>query len=64
MSVGKCPDCQGKVSDRAEQCPHCGAPLHAESGKTFMTRNRGCADLLIWPLVAFVVLALLWLLAA
>ena len=27
MSIGKCPECSGKVSSYAQQCIHCGYPL-------------------------------------
>lgn len=27
MAIISCPECQGKVSDRAPACPHCGNPL-------------------------------------
>ena len=27
VKLTACPDCGGKVSKRASQCPHCGAPL-------------------------------------
>lgn len=29
MGVGRCSDCGGTVSDRADRCPHCGNPLVA-----------------------------------
>jgi hypothetical protein len=29
MSVTSCPDCNGKVSDSAMACPHCGKPVKA-----------------------------------
>lgn len=27
MALSKCPECGGKVSDKAKQCPHCGCPI-------------------------------------
>lgn len=27
MALISCPECNGKVSDRAKSCPHCGYPL-------------------------------------
>ena len=29
MALIKCVECSGKVSDRAESCPHCGCPVEA-----------------------------------
>lgn len=29
MSILSCPDCNGKVSDTAKACPHCGKPVNA-----------------------------------
>lgn len=31
MALIKCQDCGGDVSTRATSCPHCGAPIHAET---------------------------------
>jgi len=30
MALIECPECKGQVSDKAEACPHCGAPVEAE----------------------------------
>ena len=30
MSLISCPDCGGQISRRAQTCPHCGRPLHAQ----------------------------------
>jgi len=27
MALIECPECKGQVSDKAEACPHCGAPV-------------------------------------
>lgn len=34
MPTIKCPDCSGIVSDRADKCPHCGAPTKEKTGPT------------------------------
>jgi len=62
----KCPDCQKDVSKLAQSCPGCGRPLRVSkpahqddkpirvitSEDSFMTRSRGCADLIIYgPLI-------------
>ena len=28
MALIKCPECEGKVSDQAMACPHCGCPIY------------------------------------
>jgi len=32
MTLIACPDCSGRVSDRAVACPHCGFPVREEAG--------------------------------
>ncbi|TXH43745.1 MAG: hypothetical protein E6Q97_33660 [Desulfurellales bacterium] len=32
MAIKNCSECNGKVSDQAEKCPHCGATLIKKSG--------------------------------
>ena len=32
MALIQCPECTGKVSDRARACPHCGFPVRDERG--------------------------------
>ena len=39
MSVRACRDCGGKVSTKAEKCPHCGTPRPALSKGCFATQN-------------------------
>lgn len=34
MTLMNCPDCQGKLSDKAFTCPHCGFPLVQQKGKS------------------------------
>jgi hypothetical protein len=29
MAIIQCPECKGKVFDKARSCPHCGCPAHA-----------------------------------
>lgn len=38
----ECPECQGKVSDRAETCPHCGYPLSIAT--TFRAKPQARAE--------------------
>ena len=62
----KCPDCQKDVSKLAQSCPGCGRPFRVSkpahqddkpirvitTEDSFMTRSRGCADLIIYgPLI-------------
>jgi len=50
----ECPDCGGTVSTEAASCPHCGYPMKQRpnrvhtSNDSMLTRQRGCADLLIY----------------
>lgn len=32
MALIECPECRGKVSDRAFACPHCGCPVESNGG--------------------------------
>lgn len=34
MSLIKCPECSNDISDKANNCPHCGYPLREKYGKT------------------------------
>lgn len=66
MALIKCTECDREVSDKASSCPGCGSPIAATPETTkpvrvktsednFMTRSRGCADVL---LILFVILIL------
>ena len=37
-----CPVCNGKVSNAAKACPHCGHPL--DNRQTVLSRTKGCFD--------------------
>lgn len=34
MALIECPECAGRVSDRAAACPHCGFPVREQRGET------------------------------
>ncbi|WPL14109.1 MULTISPECIES: zinc ribbon domain-containing protein [Thiorhodovibrio] len=34
MALIQCPECEGKVSDQAPVCPHCGFPLRSDTGSS------------------------------
>ena len=67
MPTVKCPDCGGQVSTRAEVCPHCGRPIAALPGgrrvrtaeDSFLTRSRGCGDLVLYGAAILLLLFLL-----
>ena len=70
MALVTCADCSREVSERAQACPHCGAPIAARSEASQrvrtaednpLTRSRGCGDIVLFLLILPVVLALLWL---
>jgi len=71
MPLIRCDDCEREVSDQASACPQCGRPItittRGERVRTAednaLTRNRGCADMILWPFMVVVILALLWLAA-
>ena len=69
-----CPDCGKEVSEAAPACPHCGRPMTPATGTpraepvrvktsedSALTRSRGCADLIIWPILLVVLLLMLLL---
>jgi len=41
VALIKCPDCGKDVSSSAPNCPHCGRPMAAFSGKAVQTRRKG-----------------------
>lgn len=53
MALTPCRECGGQVSTEAAFCPHCGAAqkVASQPGENFFNRNRGCGDLLIWPVL-------------
>lgn len=65
MAVIKCGECEGKVSDKAGSCPHCGAPVRAQpvvaakeppkkKGRLRYYAELVGAGLLAFPVVLFV----------
>lgn len=65
MALIKCSECGNEVSDKAASCPKCGNPVAATSEKpervrtaedSALTRNRGCADLLVLGPIVLIVL--------
>ena len=42
MALMKCPECDGKVSDQAYTCPHCGFPIeeYLENAESFSERKK------------------------
>ena len=63
MPLITCPDCEKRVSVAAAACPDCGRPMQP-SGDSVFTRNRGCGDLIIWPLLAVALAFVIWLVFA
>ncbi len=41
MALTTCPECSGKVSDRAYSCPHCGYPLRDETSVPRRVKSPG-----------------------
>jgi uncharacterized membrane protein YvbJ len=65
MSLITCEDCGKSVSDQAPACPHCGRPMGAQRVQTsedsFLTRSRGCGDLVLYGGAILIIVALLGL---
>lgn len=40
MAIISCPECEGKVSDKALSCPHCGFPIQQNISPPTTTRSR------------------------
>ena len=78
MALINCSECEGKVSDKAAACPHCGNPIrtpqpdqpHAAPPQAapprvktpddnYLTRNRGCGDLVLYGGLLFILLVLI-----
>ena len=70
----RCNDCGHEVSKRADKCPHCGAPVDNELSQNerrkptvvynprqdrFLTRNRGCFEIVFWLFLGIMLLAIL-----
>jgi len=67
MPLISCPECGRDVSEQAADCPQCGHPIAKgarqrvrTSEDSFLTRSRGCADLIIWPVIGLILLFLLF----
>lgn len=59
MAMTTCKECGNEVSDQAETCPHCGAPLKAGKKKAKRNkRGRGCASVFLGIILLGV--ALIW----
>lgn len=50
MATRKCKDCGNQVSNRAKQCPHCGAPVR---------RKTGCLGAIVILFLVFVVIGII-----
>lgn len=75
MAVQPCRECGQTVSTEATSCPHCGAPAPAgapggaptppapqrvqTTENSFLTRSRGCGDIVIFgPILLILLVAL------
>lgn len=73
-NLTNCKDCGREISKRADKCPHCGAPTEIVSQEgekekpitvynpqqdRFLTRNRGCLEILVWIIFGIVILFLI-----
>ena len=56
MALFECPECSGKVSDKATQCPHCGCPIekpHKQSKTCPECGQEVDASVMVCPNCAF-----------
>ena len=44
MALIQCPECEGKVSDQAPVCPHCGFPLSSSHGSPAAATTAAAAQ--------------------
>jgi hypothetical protein len=64
MAIINCPECNNKVSDKAESCPNCAFPINRKTNLNKAPENReGCfletlniGCLLIFIFIAFIVI--------
>ena len=43
MAIINCPECNNKVSDKAESCPNCAFPINKKTNTNKATENKeGC----------------------
>tara|TARA_R110002096_G_scaffold387642_1_gene581849 strand:+ start:114 stop:335 length:222 start_codon:yes stop_codon:yes gene_type:complete len=64
MAIINCPECNNKVSDKAESCPNCAFPINqkptinkvteSKEGCFLQTLNTGC--IIIFMIIAFIVI--------
>jgi len=64
MAIINCPECNNKVSDKAESCPNCAFPLNRitntikapenKEGCFLQTLNTGC--MIIFAIIAIIVI--------
>ena len=69
MAMISCKECGKDVSDKAVSCPNCGVPIALvkeppirrvkTSEDSALTRNRGCADIIIYGPLLIIFLAIL-----
>lgn len=66
MALIKCSECGSEISDQAAACPKCGLPLakaaqpvqvHNPSQDQFLTRNRGCLEIVFWIFLGLLIIA-------
>lgn len=52
MALTNCKECGNEVSNKAETCPHCGAPVKKRP------KQHGCGTLLLIGIVAFILIGI------
>jgi ribosomal protein L40E len=60
MGIKICPDCNGKVSESAAVCPHCG---RGTIETNTLNRNRGCGDIILFTPIIIIILIVMFFVA-
>jgi len=61
MATFRCPDCNNKVSEKAESCPHCGRPLDAAEAREHLSLDDKANLFATLVVIALLVGGYFWL---
>lgn len=61
MAMIQCPECDGKISEHATTCPHCGYPIKPETNKVEYVLVKGERVKTAGPLLLKLLAVLVWI---